>query len=398
MTWEAIWALPNINLTEPVEGSSFALVPPSDPRVEILTRTHPNFRIFINRFRDTYNNQIIPTLMLRRTDIPDALRKNEVATSFRDLIVASSVLYARSSQIIYNNTLDRVLYSSFFWIYPWMLDKNHEHLIAHLPTMLAINDVDQFCGCSSPDLHYLTLRRDDFDEFLLQELLLRWEARYVSENPKWSDVALFRSLHMANQACLVPAGADAVLHDYGRLVALWVSAFEILVHPGKKGRSDLESVLNILEQVTWEEKTLACRWYRIKNKGAIVQKNLACWLYEKLYSCRNDFLHGNPVTINTLLIPGSGRSLLFHAAVLYRLALTSFLDLKWKESMPSSEEQNVHIAYWEKYWKYMAPQIDCEKALKLSRISLDRQRQEKKKRQKNNFESGDTIPEGGDRS
>ena len=68
---------------------------------------------------------------------------------------------------------------------------------------------------SSPELSRCSLRRRDFDEPLLQELLRRWTARYLSAQPEWSDVALFHSLNMVNQACLIPAGADAVLHDFG---------------------------------------------------------------------------------------------------------------------------------------------------------------------------------------
>lgn len=53
----------------------------------------------------------------------------------------------------------------------------------------------------------------------------------------WDDVALTRSLNMAYHASLLPAGTDTTFYDVGRIVSLWVSAFEILVHPGGNGQA-----------------------------------------------------------------------------------------------------------------------------------------------------------------
>ena len=216
MTWEPIWALPNIDLDESVNSETFALVSPADPRVQELVQQHRNFRTFLNQFNDTHNNSIVPTLIIRRTDVPEPLNLLDAAASFRDLIVASTVPLARARDIIHDNAIDRLRYSSFLSTYPWMIDRNYEHIIAHTPAILALHNVDQFTGHSSPELSRCSLRRRDFDEPLLQELLRRWTARYLSAQPEWSDVALFRSLNMVNQACLIPAGADAVLHDFGR--------------------------------------------------------------------------------------------------------------------------------------------------------------------------------------
>lgn len=380
MTWEAIWALPNIDLDEPVDSAIFALVPPSDPRVQILTRTHPNFRTFLNRFQDTHRSSITPTLILRRTEIPESLREHEAAASFRDLIVACTVPLARSLDIVHDNALDRVRYSSFLWIYPWMLDRSYDNIIAHTPAILALHNVNQFRGHSSPDLSRATLYRRHFDEPLLQELLRRLRVRYESARPDWTDVALFRSLNMANQASLIPAGADAVIHDYGRMTALWTAAFENLVHPGSNGQANLGRVLELLESTHWVDKALAYRRYPIEIGRKVERKNLACWLYKHLHSCRNAFLHGNPVTLDTLRLPKSGRFLPSHAATLYRLALTAFLDLEWKEPMPLSEDPEVLATYANRMWEFRSPQVQCENALRLSRVSIEEQRRDRENR------------------
>lgn len=380
MTWEPIWALPNIDLDEAVNSEAFALVPPTDPRVQALTRKYRNFDTFLNRFRDTHDNCITPTLIIRRMDIPNTLKGLDAAASFRDLLVASTVPLARCRDIIHANAVDRIRYSSFLSIYPWMIDKDYEHLIARTSAILALHDVNETIGHSSPDLYRILLRRSDFDEPLLQRLLCRLMARYGTENPKWPEVALFRSLNMANHACLIPAGADVVLHDFGRAIALWSAAFEILVHPGIGGKANLSKVFELIENVPWINKGLGHRYYRIKYRQKIARRNLGCWLYQWIHSCRNSFMHGNPVEISTLQIPKSGRPLFNHAAVLYRLALTSFLNLAWDEPTPTCDDSEELAEYATRRWKFQIPQSDFEEALRLCRISIEKQRQEQERR------------------
>lgn len=53
-----------------------------------------------------------------------------------------------------------------------------------------------------------------------------------------------------------------------------------------------------------------------------------CWIYGEIYRVRNDFLHGNPVNAKSLTVKRSGRNLFSHAGILYRMALSGFLDIK----------------------------------------------------------------------
>ena len=379
MTWEPIWALPNIELDESVNSETFALVSPADPRVQELVQQHRNFGTFLNQFNDTHNNSVVPTLIIRRTDVPEPLKLLDAAASFRDLIVASTVPLARARDIIHDNTIDRLRYSSFLSTYPWMIDRNYEHIIAHTPAVLALHNVDQFTGHSSPELSRCSLRRRDFDEPLLQELLRRWTARYLSAQPEWSDVALFRSLNMVNQACLIPAGADAVLHDFGRTIALWSAAFEILVHPGTSGHTNVNKVFELLENVPWTNRKLGYRHYRIDYRLQTLRKNLGCWLYHRIHLCRNAFMHGNPVNTTTLQVPKSRRPLFYHAAVLYRLALTSFLSLAWKEATPDCDNSVALGEYAARMWQFQEPQRNLENALQLCRISVEQQRRDRER-------------------
>jgi hypothetical protein len=59
---------------------------------------------------------------------------------------------------------------------------------------------------------------------------------------------------------------------------------------------------------------------------------------------RNKFLHGNPVTPETLQLERRRWSVLFFAAPLFRLALTAFLDLRSPKLSDTSDDQDyAHI-------------------------------------------------------
>jgi hypothetical protein len=112
---------------------------------------------------------------------------------------------------------------------------------------------------------------------------------------------------MAFASSKMPGTVDVRLFDLGRIVSLWVSAFEILAHP-RIGRSGLFQVYDLLGKAPWHDKKLAQRKYRahissnkLKQKSAPL-RSLPCWLYGELYHARNDFLHGNPIRQNKLRV------------------------------------------------------------------------------------------------
>ena len=90
---------------------------------------------------------------------------------------------------------------------------------------------------------------------------------------------------------------------------------------------------------------------------------MASWLYQHLYDCRNDFLHGNPVGQKDLLVEASGRLISDYAAPLYRIALTAFLPLTFPDLVPSLEDLGAFGAYCGKRMDFTQPQRDAEKAL-----------------------------------
>ena len=113
-----------------------------------------------------------------------------------------------------------------------------------------------------------------------------------------------------------------------------MSAFEILVHPGRGGRSGPGKVLDLLERVQWVTAFLSKRVYKVRSGKVVSRRGFASSVYEQMYSARNDFLHGNPVRPSRLYLKGTKVPLWYCAALLYRLGLTAFLDLSWKKPWP----------------------------------------------------------------
>src|SRR6266446_3599101 len=105
--------------------------------------------------------------------------------------------------------------------------------------------------------------------------------RFSGNSIQWKDKALFRSLNMANEAGRRPALAAESFYDVGRSLAHWVSAYEILAHPGGTGHSGFATVSAILENVKWLNAKLSVATHIVPGKSAR-QTPLATWLCKKV--------------------------------------------------------------------------------------------------------------------
>ena len=384
-SWRAIAVLPNIELRTTVEADFAALVGHDDPRLKAIRRTRPNFNRFLGRFTDAFGAKLRPAVLILRSDAPDWTRNVDAIASFRDVVAIATVPYNRALEISLPRG-HRITFSNAFWLYPWMLDRHDEHLIANTPGMLALHHVGAFKGQSAPEMPVMSLSETDLDLPLLGALLVRWGQRYETRKPDWADRALFRSLNMANQAAQLPAGMDATFYDVGRMIALWVSALEILAHPGN-GMSGLNKVYELLDRIEWKYRRSALKRYKAyPKKHAGPRRTAACWLYGEIHQARNDFIHGNEVKPARLRI---GKHNLFQlAAPLYRLALTAFLPLGLSRTVPSIADPNAFAAEFLRQSRYEAYQATSEKAILVTRgIDLDRDIKERRARRRRNGQS-----------
>jgi hypothetical protein len=340
VAWSPIAILPNLAPGQSVEGGIVALANSSDPCVQAISSAVPRFADFLSRFTDAFNVGLSPVVLIARTEklhvlTPDAL------LSFRDLVAMSVVPYCRSLNTVYRTT-NRIAYADSFWIYPWTLSRDYEHLTTATPALTAFHVVEEFHGQSWPAMPVLPIK--EFDEPLFEKLLARWKRYYFGGQQLWQDRALFRSLNMAFQAASLPAGVGANIFDLGRSVSLSVSAFEILSHP-RVTKTDLFTVYPLFEKLTYCDRKVGQRRYAAyipkgkkdqnRKKGLKESRRpLPCWIYGKLYQARNHFLHGNRVTIKTLSPAGTKDGLFWLAPSLYRLGLSSFLKITVNHDLP----------------------------------------------------------------
>jgi hypothetical protein len=190
--------------------------------------------------------------------------------------------------------------------------------------------------------------RSNFDRPLRAKLIEKWQDRYSKGDPTHNEIALFRSLNMAFSASAVPSGQEVTYYDIGRQIALWVSAFEILAHPGGSGKANLGVVYELLKMAHWHKKASKEENHKCyNNRGDEITSINGCWLYGLLYLARNNFLHGNPVTIESLRL-SSGRNLIEIAAPLFRMALTGFLPLAFPNQgdKPYSEQIGLLMQFY----------------------------------------------------
>lgn len=322
--WTPVFLMPNLRVAHEVVAEEMAIVPCTDDRVTAYESSQPKFRKFVQKFTDPFGARVSPGVLLLRSNVPETFKSIEAVSSFRDLLALSVIPLQRARGIVHDGS-HYIQYSDYFDFYPWIYHEGHKHLVCNTPAQLALHEVRVFRGQTSPILSPVDFDHMDTDNPLLTALLERWRVRYSTKRPQWSDRALFRSLNMAAAASKMPAGADLTTFSLGRNIGLWVSAFEILSHTGQD-KVRLWDVYDRLGAAPWRQRKMKAR--RFKPTSSKTKRNLGCWIYGEIYRVRNDFLHGNPVDEKSLLVKRSGRNLFSYASILYRMALTGFLDLK----------------------------------------------------------------------
>jgi hypothetical protein len=336
-----------------------SFLPPTRGWLRLL-RPIRQFQTYINSFKTEFGRSLAPSFLLVHKDAPPALRGVEALAAFRDIVSMSVIPFSWAKSLRFGNGGMGIHYSNWFSIYPWMLDKKYEYLLSMTMATNGMDEVGRLRGQSSPGISPRHLDHSSIDKVLLDELLRRWQRCYRAETPDHDDVALFRSLNMANFAALMPAGVEVTLYDIGRQVSLWVSAFEIL-SPAKS--SAFNKVYDNLKTVEYGLSALNTTIYEAHGFKTTQTKDiLPCWIYGELYKARNDFLHGNPVTAERLTVRPSQRSLYIYAAPLYRLALTGFLDLRFKRTIPSEDDTTALASYLTDRMDFRWPQSNIEAA------------------------------------
>ncbi|MGO7301378.1 hypothetical protein ACC718_32750 [Rhizobium ruizarguesonis] len=323
VTWSPIAVLPSVNVqTTKLGGPHVALIGSADPRYQACIKRIPDLKAFLESFTASHGEVVQPSLIVTSSEYEGKPLSHAIA-SFKDIVVAAVNLDVRVLSILADDNRGP-FYSNSFDIYPWMLSERNNRLIATTPALSALHHLKNFRGLASPAVPIHRVEDRHVHAGLFTGLYRLWKQQYIDDQDVWEARAILRSLNMASAAMQVPnTSILETMYDWGRVIAHWVSAFEILVHPGEDGRADEAKVLKMLSEVEWRRGKLVGASHTIRfGKGAAKDHTLAEWLYHRLYKLRNDYSHGNPVTAAEFEME-NGTGVLSYPAALYRMALTT---------------------------------------------------------------------------
>jgi hypothetical protein len=344
--WTPVWAMPNVTLDEPIEASHAALVPSHDHRVLEFAKQEPVFAVYLKAFRNEFGTQFQPTIGLAHEDARKSVFTVTAFGGFRDAVCMSAVITGQTRTLQWGHP-QGVLFSDAFDVYPWFPSTQwNGHVMAFTPALKALHSVNELRPQSAPALGKRSLSPHHLDEPLLTAIVDRWERCFAAGNESVEDRRLFRALDMARAASKSPGGVDASEFDAGRSVSLWVSAFETLAHDERY--SDFGQVIALLNRVEWLMPTLKTPDRDVSHKGNPLRTNRAGELYRRFHYARTAFLHGNPLTDETLTL-GNGKSILPYAGPLFRMALTAYLSLTFPELPSGADETAIGSLRWRAY-------------------------------------------------
>jgi hypothetical protein len=334
--WSFIALLHNLSLKEPVENRYVAIVPDTDDRALSLMEASDPLRRLVSGFTDQFGRRFFPSLMIVHPKAPKRLFVQDALVGFRNAIAICSIIQAWEESLVRKQSLNVFKYSNYFDLYPISVGKDDDSMIIRSPSILGLDEPEDFVGQTSPELSSSYRVTDFYDTELLKAILLVWEDRFLKRKVKdWRSLVLFRSLEMAFHASTIPFENSSTIYDYGAKIALWVSAFEVLIR-SETEQSSLSKTLQLLHNQKFHAPSLNQKLFTIQfPKRKRVRCTLPQRLYHMLHSARNDFLHGNPVEIRNLFIKGSRsyHPLTAAAPIIYKIALQSFLNFSKLKSL-----------------------------------------------------------------
>ena len=120
---------------------------------------------------------------------------------------------------------------------------------------------------------------------------------------------------------------------------------EILTHP-KDGDCGLKEVYRVFEEVDWRteactEKVYECYEGRQEAEAQCPETQSGLLALRKTFPRTNDYLHGNQLSDDRLVVKSTGKSMFMYTQSLYRLLLTGFLGLDYYGPVIPKEAGNT---------------------------------------------------------
>jgi hypothetical protein len=327
LEWSPVAILPNIEMEAELGNEFGVLCSENHTYMQPLLNNFPELEDFAGRFSDAFGVQHRPSFVLFNRAFEQRQQNSQAFLAFRNSIAVPLATYGRCLALKNSSSHAYPLWTDSFDCYPWMLGKDLKSLIINSGAFMGFHEVSEFNGQSSAQLPHRFVSDVSSGDLLCTRLLDLWSATFVKKRQIQKHVPIFRSLEMAYEAGRVPFQYAQTDTDHGRLIALWISAFEILAHPGK-GNGGLLHVLSLLEAYDAAlPKKVRARRYSVKFPKQQKSVDLLEKTYRCLHDLRNDYLHGNPRSFSSLIPKGFSMNHLHAAPALYRMCLFSKLGI-----------------------------------------------------------------------
>lgn len=323
--WDLFFLLPDLNVPKPTpfDAGVVRICAGDDPILEQLQVNPANAtaRQMLGAFRGQFGKPYTPGCLIVSAEAPARAREAGTLRAFRNCCAIATILPA------YEGGQWQPKFADHFDIYTLAPGKSGS-IVTNDAIVQGLPEQRGFMGQCSPLIQTPWNFRCRPSNRLLTRLLRAWAQCYLLRR-RWRPLQrLFRSLEVALHASRFPTDSLMSVHDAGLRVVVWVSAFEILLHPGG-GRIRLPQVLAHLHSLPWVDARLRHRRYRITYRNVPTSVSLPEAIYYDLYMARNDFTHGNEIPSQALWFRrnrGLGY-LLRLAPPLYRAVLEHQLDV-----------------------------------------------------------------------
>lgn len=327
--WDLLFTFPNLAppVPTPFESDGYVVCSGSDPRLDELHDNAGNETALemLNRFSTGAGTRYRPGCLLVRSNIPVAARRQETLAAFRNICAIATISAFRATLLAHPYAAQwRVAWSDHFRFGPYITGHSGwvqafggpvRGMDDEIPSQKAAG------GFGNPTDFTLLI-----DQQLLGRLFKAWRRCYLQGRDRIKFRRLFRALEVAFHASSYPADGLTSINDVGIRLALWVSAFEVLCHPG--GNVDKRVVQAEISQTPFLKKRLLAKRFTVSHRQTDYRATLPEALYDDLYWTRNQFLHGMPVRSAMLNYRQSPRfaRLLDVAPVLFNATLVSRLN------------------------------------------------------------------------
>ena len=265
-SWDLFFLLPNLcpkKVPSPFTTEYLAICFGEDPLLKHVANTSGNATALAMRgkYHNWFGKSYVPGCVVVRSDAPKAVRDADTLRAFRNLCAAATISSCCARKLTGGQWLP--LYSDHFLFASHVAGKNGWIQNMDGPVGGMNDDVEHFVGQCAGQIDAPQAFSVSADPVLLKKLIAAWEVYCLKKRRRDELSSIFRSLVVAFHAARFPSDGLSSINDAGTRVGLWVSALEILAHPGPGDKADKQKVQALLGRVKLHDKSLKRRRYKV---------------------------------------------------------------------------------------------------------------------------------------